>query len=340
MPTKTIKLTPQGKNDLRLSWSDSRKKIAIYWENTLVTTLQQPRPITEWQKVTLPTGDTLSIRFMKDMGRNELQIRLNEQNLTLIDLQKASETSSSMAFWMPALAAMHLLLAFKITVFPTGTVAQVLPLAQITTLAIATIYIGLIGLHRRHARAALLAACFVYILDFFYLPWLSFQRQISHLPLEFLCILGLIDAIQTLWNLGLPRYDINKTASEQQKLIALNEANSAHFWQHLDTLVATSQIIIDRPAGTVHPRYPELIYPLDYGYVQATTSPDGDGIDVWSGSLPEKRVVAVICTVDMHKRDSEIKLLLGCTPAECERILAHHNRGIQAGLLISRPMMV
>jgi len=116
--------------------------------------------------------------------------------------------------------------------------------------------------------------------------------------------------------------------------------HSAHFWQHLDALVAASEIIIDRPAGTAHPRYPEVIYPLDYGYLQATTSPDGDGIDVWIGNLPEKHIVAVICTVDMHKRDSEIKLLLGCTPAECERILAHHNQGIQAGLLIYRPMMV
>jgi inorganic pyrophosphatase len=28
-----------------------------------------------------------------------------------------------------------------------------------------------------------------------------------------------------------------------------------------------------------------MIYPLDYGYLEITTSSDGGGIDVWFGSL-------------------------------------------------------
>lgn len=108
------------------------------------------------------------------------------------------------------------------------------------------------------------------------------------------------------------------------------------FWAGLDALVADSPIVIDRPAGSVHPRYPEVVYPLDYGYLEGTTAADGDGIDVWVGSQADRRLVAVICTVDQRQHDAEIKLLLGCTRQEAAEILALHNRGMQAGLLIWR----
>lgn len=108
------------------------------------------------------------------------------------------------------------------------------------------------------------------------------------------------------------------------------------FWAGLDALVAASTIVIDRPAGSAHPRYPALVYPLDYGYLAGTTAGDGDGIDVWVGSQAHRRLVAVICTVDQGNRDAELKLLLGCTRQEATVVLDVHNRGTQAGLLIWR----
>ena len=108
------------------------------------------------------------------------------------------------------------------------------------------------------------------------------------------------------------------------------------FWQKLDKLVDSSNITIDRRQGTAHPRYPDFIYPYDYGYLAGTFSGDGDGIDVWVGSLPQKTITVIICTVDMQKRDTEIKLLLGCTPTEMQNILKTHNSGPQAGILIER----
>ena len=109
------------------------------------------------------------------------------------------------------------------------------------------------------------------------------------------------------------------------------------FWERLDTLVATSHIVIDRPKGTAHPRYPGFIYPLDYGYLEGTTAIDGGGVDVWVGSLPEQRVTAVVCTVDTTKRDTELKLLLGCTPEEAQVVLRTHNNAWMAGILMTRP---
>ena len=109
------------------------------------------------------------------------------------------------------------------------------------------------------------------------------------------------------------------------------------FWERLDDLVSDSRVVIDRPRGTAHPRYPEFIYPLDYGYLGATQASDGGGVDVWVGSLPEPRVTAVVCTVDVLKRDTELKLLLGCTPEEAEIILQTHHSHFQAAILIPRP---
>ena len=85
------------------------------------------------------------------------------------------------------------------------------------------------------------------------------------------------------------------------------------FWQEWMNLLETNAIILDRPKGTHHPRYPDMIYPLDYGYIEGTTASDGDGIDVWSGSLGTKMLTGILCTFDTIKRDAEIKLLIGCT---------------------------
>jgi inorganic pyrophosphatase len=108
------------------------------------------------------------------------------------------------------------------------------------------------------------------------------------------------------------------------------------FWQKLDALIQQSEIVIDCPRGTAHPRYPEYLYPLDYGYLKATTSGDHDGIDLWRGSLAVPLATGIVVTLDLLKRDSEIKVLLGCTHEEMVMIVEQHNRGEQAGMLIER----
>jgi len=85
------------------------------------------------------------------------------------------------------------------------------------------------------------------------------------------------------------------------------------YWQEMGQLIVANKIVIDRPKGDPHPRYPQLIYPLDYGYLENTTASDGDGIDVWMGSLQTKTLTGILCTFDKIKRDAEIKLLIACT---------------------------
>lgn len=108
------------------------------------------------------------------------------------------------------------------------------------------------------------------------------------------------------------------------------------YWAYLDRLVAASRVVIDRPRGSVHPRYPDLVYPLDYGYLDGTRAMDGAGIDLWVGSEGVGPVQAVLCTVDLYKRDAEVKLLMGCSEEEVQQVIALTNSGALRGLLVRR----
>jgi len=112
---------------------------------------------------------------------------------------------------------------------------------------------------------------------------------------------------------------------------------TSSFWRKLEELVEKSEVVLDRPKGSVHPRRPEIIYPLDYGYLAETSGGDGDEVDVWRGSLEEAHLDAVVCTADPHKRDAEIKVLLGCSPAEQRLIYEFHETHGMGALLVERP---
>ena len=114
------------------------------------------------------------------------------------------------------------------------------------------------------------------------------------------------------------------------------EGYNEDFWNALDELVSNSEIVIERPRGSAHPRFPNFIYKVDYGYLKDTASMDGAGIDVWVGS-GEKKIDAIMCIVDLMKRDSEIKILVGCTEEEKLEVYKTHNETqYMKGVLIRR----
>ena len=109
------------------------------------------------------------------------------------------------------------------------------------------------------------------------------------------------------------------------------------FWNAIDKIVSESKIVIDRPKGTAHPRFPDFVYRVDYGYLENTSSMDGGGIDVWVGTDEKKQIDAIMCIVDLMKRDSEIKILIGCTEAEKDIVYQTHNEtDYMKGILIRR----
>jgi inorganic pyrophosphatase len=92
------------------------------------------------------------------------------------------------------------------------------------------------------------------------------------------------------------------------------------FWKYLNKLVKDNVVIIDRPKGTKHPKYNNMVYEFDYGYINNTRTTDGGGIDVFKGSLHNKNVSTMICTIDLLKKDIEIKVLIGCTEIQERKI--------------------
>jgi len=74
---------------------------------------------------------------------------------------------------------------------------------------------------------------------------------------------------------------------------------NTEFWSALEELVAGSEIIIDRPKRTVHPRFPSFIYPVDYGYLKDTRSMDGaESMFGWAVMIESKSMLlCVLSTV-------------------------------------------
>lgn len=98
------------------------------------------------------------------------------------------------------------------------------------------------------------------------------------------------------------------------------------FWQALDRLFTSLPLRIDRPKGSSHPTFPEMIYPLDYGYLEGFSAIDGEGVDVWIGSSQPPVLDAFLCVADLPKMETEIKLLYGCTEEEKAKAFQFQNR--------------
>lgn len=109
------------------------------------------------------------------------------------------------------------------------------------------------------------------------------------------------------------------------------------FWHHADTLVKSSQIVIDRPKGSLYSEVPAMEYPLDFGFLDDQKG-EGKGVEVWVGSTRERKVVGAIVTRDL-KGDAVIKLLIGCTEEDGAIALAVLQRQDAGAQLEWRPVV-
>ena len=97
------------------------------------------------------------------------------------------------------------------------------------------------------------------------------------------------------------------------------------YWDILDEFIKSNKLVIDRKKGTTHPKYENMIYPVDYGFIANTKSMDGGGIDIFIGEEKEKKINGIICIADRIKNDSEIKIIYGCSEEEIEVVLYFLN---------------
>ena len=113
--------------------------------------------------------------------------------------------------------------------------------------------------------------------------------------------------------------------------------NNALFWQKIDTLFFSSEVVIERPKKTTHPLYANMVYPVDYGYLKDTGAVDNAGVDVFVGSEKSHSIEHIIVAADILKKDIEIKILYGCNEEEIAKILSFMNQtDFQKTILIKK----
>ena len=78
---------------------------------------------------------------------------------------------------------------------------------------------------------------------------------------------------------------------------------------YTDILGKKVTIIIDRPLGSPHPKYPNQIYPINYGYVDGIIGGDGEEQDVYllGVDIPVTTYEAIIIAVIHRDNDNETK---------------------------------
>jgi inorganic pyrophosphatase len=97
------------------------------------------------------------------------------------------------------------------------------------------------------------------------------------------------------------------------------------YWEKLERLITENGITIDRKKGSMHPKYSDLIYVVDYGYINNTKSMDNNGIGVFKGFGESNILNGIFCTIDSLKNDSEIKIAIDCDIHELEKIKKWFN---------------
>lgn len=111
-------------------------------------------------------------------------------------------------------------------------------------------------------------------------------------------------------------------------------------WDGWEALIEENGLTIDRPYRSRHPDFPEIVYPMNYGYVNHTVGSDGHEVDVFVGSA-HNGLVGLLLTTDHRRGDREVKLLYHCTPEEI--YLAHgfinfDRARMEGTLVLRRPM--
>jgi inorganic pyrophosphatase len=93
------------------------------------------------------------------------------------------------------------------------------------------------------------------------------------------------------------------------------------------------RIEMDRPIGTPHPKHPDIIYPINYGYVPGVFGGDGEELDVYLLGVgePVGEYTAKIIGIVHRRNDVEDKLVaapekMSFTAEEIERTISFQEQ--------------
>lgn len=71
----------------------------------------------------------------------------------------------------------------------------------------------------------------------------------------------------------------------------------------------TVVVTVDRPIGSKHPKYNNIIYPINYGYIEGIIAPDGEEQDAYivGVNIPLKQFTGKVIAIIHRKNDIENK---------------------------------
>ncbi|MBO5257674.1 MAG: AAA family ATPase [Clostridia bacterium] len=93
-----------------------------------------------------------------------------------------------------------------------------------------------------------------------------------------------------------------------REIVRINEGIA----EPMDYLGQTVNVSVDRPKGSVHPNCPDMVYGVNYGYVEnGLVMPDGDEVDVYVLGVnePLERCTGTVRAVIHRRDDDEDKLI-------------------------------
>lgn len=71
----------------------------------------------------------------------------------------------------------------------------------------------------------------------------------------------------------------------------------------------TVTVTVDRAMGTYHPEYPDMYYPINYGYVKGIMAPDGEEQDAYiiGVTKPVEEFIGTVIAIIHRDNDIEDK---------------------------------
>ncbi len=121
-------------------------------------------------------------------------------------------------------------------------------------------------------------------------------------------------------------------------LAGLRELLKTHLsWESWERLATGGRVTVERPRGSHHPVFAEIIYPIDYGSIDGTIGTDRVEVDVFVGTATNG-LVGLIATDDLRRGDREVKFLLNCSPEEIYLAngFINFDPSLMQGLLVLR----
>lgn len=79
----------------------------------------------------------------------------------------------------------------------------------------------------------------------------------------------------------------------------------------------TVTVTVDRPIGTAHPKHPDIIYPINYGYIAGEIAPDGEELDAYILGVTEPLTTFTGSVIAIIHRENDIEDKLVIAPHGC-----------------------